>query len=80
MTNMQGKMWYTLIKMSGEDVARAFTNFFGNQILSEEFYQFLVDEGYMESDDEEWEPEEFDSDYHPGWHLRYEEDESEDEE
>lgn len=53
MTNMQEKMWDTLAEMSGEDVARAFTNFFGNQLLSEEFHQFLLDEGYMESEDKE---------------------------
>ena len=53
MTNMQEKMWDTLVEMSGEDVARAFTNFFGNQLLSEEFHQFLLDEGYMESEDKE---------------------------
>lgn len=53
MTDMQEKMWDTLVKMSGEDVARAFTNFFGNQLLSEDFHQFLVDEGYIESEDEE---------------------------
>lgn len=53
MTDMQEKMWDTLVEMSGEDVARTFTNFFGNQILSEDFCQFLVDEGYMESDEDE---------------------------
>lgn len=53
MTDMQEKMWDTLVEMSGEDVARAFTNFFGNQLLNEDFCQFLVDEGYMESEDEE---------------------------
>lgn len=53
MIDMQEKMWDTLIEMSGEDVARAFTNFFGNQLLSEDFRQFLVGEGYMESEDEE---------------------------
>jgi hypothetical protein len=32
--------------MSGEDVARAFTNFHGNQLLTDEFAEHLVDEGY----------------------------------
>ena len=50
MTDMQEKMWDTLVEMSGEDVARAFTNFFGNQLLNEDFRQFLMDEGYMESE------------------------------
>lgn len=53
MTDMQEMMWDALVGMSGEDVARAFTNFFGNQLLNEDFHQFLVDEGYMESEDEE---------------------------
>lgn len=53
MTDMQEKMWDTLVEMSSEDVARAFTNFFGNQLLSEDFRQFLVNEGYIESEDEE---------------------------
>jgi hypothetical protein len=53
MTDIQEKMWDALVGMSGEDVARAFTNFFGNQLLSEDFCQFLVDEGYMESESEE---------------------------
>lgn len=53
MTDIQEKMWDTLVEMSGEDVARAFINFFGDQLLSEEFHQFLVNEGYMENEDEE---------------------------
>lgn len=53
MTDIQEKMWDALVGMSGEDVARAFTNFFGSQLLSEDFCQFLVDEGYMESEGEE---------------------------
>lgn len=53
MTDMQEMMWDALCEMSGENVARVFTNYYGNQLLSEEFHQFLVDEGYMESEDEE---------------------------
>ena len=34
--------------MSGEDVARAFTNYHGNQLLDEGFAEFLVDEGYCD--------------------------------
>ena len=30
MTDIQEKMWDVLVEMSGEDVARAFANFFGN--------------------------------------------------
>ena len=53
MTDMQEMMWDVLCEMSGEDVARVFTNYYGNQLLSADFHQFLVDEGYIESEDEE---------------------------
>lgn len=53
MTDMQEMMWDVLCEMSGEDVARVFPNYYGNQLLNEDFHQFLVDEGYMESEDEE---------------------------
>ena len=53
MTDMQEMMWDVLCEMSGEDVARVFTNYYGNQLLSDDFYQFLVDEGYIENEDEE---------------------------
>lgn len=53
MTDMQEMMWDVLCEMSGEDVARVFTNYYGNQLLSEDFNQFLVDEGYIENEDEE---------------------------
>lgn len=53
MSQMQCKMWDTLCEMSGEDVARAFTNYYGNQLLSEDFHKFMISEGYMEDDEEE---------------------------
>lgn len=53
MSQTQSEMWDTLCEMSGEDVARAFTNYYGNQLLSEDFRQFMIDEGYMEDDTEE---------------------------
>lgn len=53
MTDMQEMMWDVLCEMSGEDVARVFTNYYGNQLLSEDFHQFFVDEGYIENEDEE---------------------------
>lgn len=53
MTDMQENMWDALCEMSGENVARVFANYYGNQLLSEDFYQFLVDEGYVESEGEE---------------------------
>ena len=51
MTDMQEKMWDALVEMSGEHVARVFTNYFGNQLLGEDFYKFLIDEGYMASEE-----------------------------
>lgn len=51
MTDMQEKMWGALCEMSGENVARVFTNYYSNQILSEDFHKFLIDEGYMASEE-----------------------------
>lgn len=58
MTDIQEKMWDVLCEMSGEDVARVFTNYFGNQLLSDDFYQYLIDEGWMESEEEQESDEE----------------------
>ena len=46
-TEIQKKLWYILCECSGEDVARLFTNYYGNGLLDEEFYEFLKDEGYV---------------------------------
>ena len=51
MTDTQEKIWGVLCEMSGEDVARVFTNYYGNQLLSDDFHKFLVDEGYMASEE-----------------------------
>ena len=51
MNELQGRMWDILCGMSGEDVARAFTNWHGCQLLTEGFAEFLVDEGYCDADD-----------------------------
>lgn len=49
MTEKQTRAWNVLCTLSGEDVARAVTNFFGNgQILTDEFMQYIEDEGYCE--------------------------------
>ena len=53
MTELQTKIWDALCELSGEEVARLFTNYYGNQLLSEDFKEFLQDEGYMESDEDE---------------------------
>ena len=47
MDKTQTEIWYKLCKLDGEEVARLFTNFYGNQLLSEEFKEFLEDEGVM---------------------------------
>lgn len=47
MTELQKRIWYKLCELDGEEVARLFTNFYGNQLLSEEFKEFLEDEGVL---------------------------------
>lgn len=47
MTELQKKIWYRLCELDGEEVARLFTNFYGNQLLSEEFKEWLEEEGVM---------------------------------
>lgn len=44
MTELQKKIWYKLCELDGEEVARLFTNYYGNQLLSEEFKEFLEEE------------------------------------
>ena len=51
MTDVQEMMWDALCEMSGEDVARVFTNYYGNQFLNDDFNKFLIDEGYMASEE-----------------------------
>lgn len=47
MTELQKEIWYRLCELDGEEVARLFTDFYGNQLLSEEFKEFLEDEGVL---------------------------------
>lgn len=47
MNRIQIYVYDQLCNMSGEDVANAFTNFYGNQLMDESFYKFLIDEGYI---------------------------------
>lgn len=53
LTEMQNQLWNALVELDGETVARLFTNYYGNQLLSDEFKDFLIDEGYMYFEDEE---------------------------
>lgn len=47
MTELQKKIWYKLCELDGEEVARLFTNFYGSQLLSEEFKEWLEEEGVV---------------------------------
>lgn len=47
MTELQKKIWYRLCELDGEEVARLFTNFYGNQLLSEDFKEWLEEEGVI---------------------------------
>ena len=58
MDNKQSEMWDLLCTLSGEDVARLFTDCYGLQLLGDEFYEHLVDEGYIYPEEEEEEEEE----------------------
>ena len=44
MAELQKKIWYRLCELDGEVVANLFLTFYGNQLLSEEFKEFLEDE------------------------------------
>ena len=41
---IQAMIWEALIKKDGETVARLFTNYYGNQLLDEDFLKFLKQE------------------------------------
>ena len=62
MTRQQIQIWDILCEMSGEEVARAFTNYHGNRLLSSDFAEFLVDEGYCEPESVGLEDEDEDED------------------
>ena len=56
MNDMQMEMWDALCELSGEEVARLFTDYHGNQLLDDGFRAFLGEEGVMqevEEDDED---------------------------
>lgn len=50
MDRVQHHVWDKLCEMSGEEVARALTNYHGDQLLNEGFYRYLLDDGYIEDD------------------------------
>lgn len=47
MDKIQKEIWNALCELTGEEVARLFTDYHGNQILDEDFKEFLEDEGVM---------------------------------
>ena len=72
MNALQTNIWDVLTSMSGEDVARALTDYHGNQLLDEGFAEFLVDDGYCDAadlglDEDEEDEEELPDDYYPNW-------------
>jgi hypothetical protein len=53
----QEEMWEALSELSGEQVLRYLTCWYGMELLDEEFYKFLVDEGVIPEEEEEEEEE-----------------------
>lgn len=51
MDELQKQIWDVLVNLDGKAVAGAFTNYYGNQLLSKEFAEFLIDEGYADCTD-----------------------------
>ena len=47
MDKTQTEIWNKLCELDGEKVARLFTNYYGNQLLSEDFKEWLEDEEVM---------------------------------
>lgn len=63
MNDMQMEMWDALCELTGEEVARLFTDYHGTCLLSEEFRTFLGEEGVMpgvEEDEEDGDEDEID--------------------
>lgn len=54
MDELQTKLWDALCELSGEEVARIFTNYYGNQLLDKGLEEWMIDNGYLWSE-EEWE-------------------------
>lgn len=48
MNKSQEVMWALLCNLSGEQVARLFTEYYGLQLLDDDFFAHLVVEEYME--------------------------------
>ncbi len=46
MTEIQEAILNLLCELSGEEVAQLFTDYYGTQLLSDDFAEFIEDEGY----------------------------------
>jgi len=53
MDNTQRYIWDILCSLSGEEVAKLFTGYHGLQLINVGFYNYLVEEGYIEEQDED---------------------------
>ena len=47
MDEIQGEIWDALCNLDGETAARLFTNYYGNQLLTADFREFMEDEGVI---------------------------------
>lgn len=47
MDEIQGEIWDALCNLDGETVARLFTNYYGNQLLTDDFREFMEEEGVI---------------------------------
>jgi hypothetical protein len=56
MADFQSRIWDCLIEQDGDTVAALLTKYHGMQLLNEGFLEYLIDEGYLEADEDEEEP------------------------
>lgn len=51
MLEKQERSWNCLIEQTGEQVAKLLTDYHGMQLLTDEFYEYLIEEGYLPEED-----------------------------
>lgn len=69
MNDTQLEMWDALCELSGEDVARLFTDYHGTCLLNEGFRAFLGEEGVMPEVEEDEEDEDDEEDEANIWRM-----------
>jgi hypothetical protein len=47
MSELQKQIWNALCKLNGEEVARLFADYYGLQLLDEDFKEFIEEEGVL---------------------------------